>query len=104
MESGKAVEHFLGIVHAHEVNAEALTCYIFAHVSRNLFEYRKFDGSSTLLTIFITLLMPRPLAFLRYYVHTNLWLVCTCFAMYFTQLLNFKEAFSLKSLILQLFQ
>ncbi len=48
LESGKAVEHVLGIIHAHEVNAEALTCYIFAHVSRNLFEYRKFDGSSTM--------------------------------------------------------
>ncbi len=53
MESGKAVEHFLGIVHAHEVNAEALTCYLLTFLSDRGICLSKlrglgFDGASTM--------------------------------------------------------
>ena len=53
LEKGKAVEHFLGIVHVKEVNAEALTRYLLQFLSDKGLSIGKvrglgFDGASTM--------------------------------------------------------
>ena len=53
LEKGKAVEHFLGIVHAKEVTAEALTGYLLQFLRDKGLSIRKvrglgFDGASTM--------------------------------------------------------
>lgn len=53
LESGKPVEHFLGIIHAHEVNAEALTRYLLQFLHDKGIPIQKlrglgFDGTNTM--------------------------------------------------------
>ena len=53
LESGKPVEHFLGIIHAQEVNAEALTRYLLRFLHEKGIPIQKlrglgFDGTNTM--------------------------------------------------------
>ena len=53
LESGKPVEHFLGIIHAQEVNAEALTRYLLQFLHDKGIPIQKlrglgFDGTNTM--------------------------------------------------------
>ena len=53
LENGKPVEHFLGILHAHEVNAEALTSYLLQFLDDKAIPIKKlrglgFDGTNTM--------------------------------------------------------
>ena len=53
LESGKPVEHFLGIIHAQEVNAESLTRYLLKFLQEKGISLKKmcglgFDGTNTM--------------------------------------------------------